>query len=225
MSCPRGRRRTAAPRGLRPSSRGQTQQPLLPKDRPAPGPVDLRPGPPCDNQARWQSNQGTDHTSADRGDRPGASAIDRRPGDGPLDRDRRRGPGRRGGLADHARVPDPLPLPAGCRRAGRPARGRLGRGGRLRRPLERGEGPAPAVARPPAPPRGRAGPGQEHRLRRLRQGRRRQVDHDRQPGRGPARRRASPAEPSTATSTATRSLACSASTASRRSTRSERSSP
>ena len=50
------------------------------------------------------------------------------------------------------------------------------------------KGQPPADARPAAPPRGRAGPGQERRLRRVGQGRRRQVDDDRQPGRRAAGR-------------------------------------
>ena len=61
-------------------------------------------------------------------------------------------------------------------------------------------------------PRGRAGQGQERDLRRLRQGRRRQVDDDRQPRRRAAAPRATRPARSTATSTATRSRACSAST-------------
>ena len=227
------------PQGPGPFTWRAAQQPLLPQiDRPSGRSITFQRGTAAslaDSRASWPrpatiramavptKEQVTQALHG--GDRPGASEVDRRAGDGPLDRDRRAGPGRRHGLADHARVPDPLPLPAGCGRAGRPARGGLGGGGRLRRALKRGEGPASAVAGPPAPPRGRAGPGEEHRLRRLRQGRRRQVDHDRQPGRRPSRRRARPAEPWTATSTATRSPACWASTASPRSTRSERSSP
>ena len=51
----------------------------------------------------------------------------------------RRRPRRRGRLADHARLPDPQPLPAGRRRAGLRARGRHRRRGRLRRAHRRGE--------------------------------------------------------------------------------------
>ena len=72
-------------------------------------------------------------------------------------------------------------------------------------------------------PEGALAAGQERGLRRLRQGRRRQVDDDRQPRRRAAGRGPGQPAPSTATSTATRSRACSASTASPRSTRSARS--
>ena len=62
-------------------------------------------------------------------------------------------------------------------------------GGRLRRPHRRGEGAPAGDARARGrPPRGRARPGQERDLRRLRQGRGRQVDDDRQPRRGARRR-------------------------------------
>ena len=101
----------------------------------------------------------------------------------------RRRPRRGGRLADHRRLPDPLPLRTGGRpaglRAGRRDRGRR----RLRRPLRRGERRPAADARPRQAAAGRAGQGQERDLRLLRQGRRRQVDDDRQPGRGADRRR------------------------------------
>ena len=51
------------------------------------------------------------------------------------------------------------------------------------------KGVAAADPRPRQAAAGRAGPGQKRDLRRLRQGRRRQVDDDRQPGRGADRRR------------------------------------
>ncbi len=59
---------------------------------------------------------------------------------------------------------------------------------RLRRALRRREGRASAQSRPRVVARGRAGPGRERRLHRLRQGRRRQV-HDHRQSRGGARRR------------------------------------
>ena len=68
--------------------------------------------------------------------------------------------------------------------------------------------------------RGRAGPGRERHLRRLGQGRRRQVERHRQPGRGARRRGQARSACSTPTCGATRSRGCSASAASaRRSTR------
>ena len=70
------------------------------------------------------------------------------------------------------------------------ARGRHRGRGRVRRPL-RGRAREPAAVAGPQPAaRGRARPGQERDLRRLRQGRRRQVDDDRQPRRCARRRRA-----------------------------------
>ena len=66
---------------------------------------------------------------------------------------------------------------------------RARRGG-LRRPLRPGEGRPADEARPPRRAAGgRAGPGLQRRLHRLGQGRRRQVDDHRQPGRGADRRR------------------------------------
>ncbi len=76
--------------------------------------------------------------------------------------------------------------------------------------------------------RGRARPGRERDLRRLGQGRRRQVDADRQPRRGAGRRGQAASACSTPTCGATRSRACSASRAARRcrpSARSSRSRP
>ena len=91
---------------------------------------------------------------------------------------------------------DPLALPAGGRTEREPARGSDRGRRRLRRAHARREGTAAAGARSPRrAARGRPGGGQERDLRRLGQGRRRQVDDDRQPrgraaGRGPRVRRA-----------------------------------
>ena len=76
----------------------------------------------------------------------------------------------------------------------RPRRRHPGRR-RVRRALRRGEVRPAAEARPRIAARGRAGARRQRRLRRLGQGRRRQVDDHRQPrrragGRGQARRRA-----------------------------------
>ena len=133
--------------------------------------------------------QGSDNREAPRRDRPRAAPLDRRAGHGALDRGQGERPGRGRRLADHGRLPDPLPFRTGGRPAGLRARRRDRGRGRLRRPLRRGEGRPAADARPRQAARGRAGPGQERDLRRLRQGRRRQVDDDRQPGRGADRRR------------------------------------
>ena len=145
------------------------------------------------------AHQRTGDRGAARRHRPRAAAVDRRPRHGALDRGPRGRQGRGGRLADHGRLPDPQPLPAGGRLERRRARRRDRGRGRLRRPQRRGEGPPAAGARPARrAPRGRPGGGQERDLHRLRQGRRRQVDDDRQPrrraaGRGPrdgcARRR------------------------------------
>ena len=88
-------------------------------------------------------------------------------------------------------------------------------GRRLRRPLRHREGRAAAEARPRLAARGRARPGRQRHLRRLRQGRRGQVDADRQPRRRAGRRRQEGRRSSTPTSGATRSRACSASAAER----------
>ena len=155
-----------------------------------PPPVARRPGSGlCENRANVSSHQRSDNREAARRHRPRAAALDRRAGHGPLDRGQGGRPGRGRRLADHRRLPDPLPLRTGRRPAGLPA-GRRDRGrGRLRRPLRRGERQPPADARPQQAAAGRAGQGQERDLRLLRQGRGRQVDDDRQPGRGADRRR------------------------------------
>ena len=107
---------------------------------------------------------------------------------------------RRHRLADDARLPHPQPLPD-RRRHGRVRPGRrLARRRRLRRPRRPGEGRPAAQARSQRRvARGCAGRGLQRRVRRLGQGRRRQVDHHRQPrrrarrgrqeGRRPRRRR------------------------------------
>ena len=75
---------------------------------------------------------------------------------------------------------------------------------------------APAEeARPRLASRRRAGAGPQRDLRRLGQGRRRQVERHRQPRRGAGRPRASRSASSTPTSGATRSRACSGSAAER----------
>ena len=83
-----------------------------------------RDGRLCENRANGTSHARSDHREAARRHRPRAAALDRRAGHGPLDR----GPGgrpRRGRrLADHRRLPDPLPLRTGRRPAGLPARRR-----------------------------------------------------------------------------------------------------
>ena len=55
---------------------------------------------------------------------PELRQIDRRARHGPLDRDQGRRPRRGRRLADHGRLPDPQPLPAGRRQERRRARGR-----------------------------------------------------------------------------------------------------
>ena len=124
----------------------------------------------------------TGHREAQGGHRPRAAPIDRRAGHGPLGRYLRRGAGRSDRLADDAGLPDPRPLRAGGRQQRLRDRGRdLGRG-RLRRPQPGREIRPPAAAWPQRAARGRPRPGQERDLRRLRQGRSRQVDDDREPG-------------------------------------------
>ena len=143
----------------------------------------------CENGRDGTSDRGSDHREAARGHRPRAAPLDRRAGHGPLDRRPGERPGRRGRLADHRRLPDPLPLRTGGRQTGLRARRRDRGRRRLRRPLRRGERRPAGDARPRQAAAGRAGQGEERDLRRLRQGRRRQVDDDRQPGRGAERRR------------------------------------
>ena len=167
--CPRRGRRKLSPLGRRTA---EAPEPRL-----------------CENRANAPSHQRSDNREAARRHRPRAAALDRRAGHGPLDRDQGGRPGRGRRLADHRRLPDPLPLRTGRRPERLPA-GRRDRGrGRLRRPLRRGERQPPADARPQQAAAGRAGEGEERDLRLLRQGRRRQVDDDRQPGRGADRRR------------------------------------
>ena len=121
--------------------------------------------------------------------RPRAPARHRRARDGPLGRRARERRGRRDGLADDARLPDPQPLPDRRGRGDPQARWRHRRQRQLRRAVRQREGGARAQARPRLAARGRAGPGQERDLRRLGQGRRRQVERDREPGRRAHRRR------------------------------------
>ena len=99
---------------------------------------------------------------------------------------------RRHRLPDHAWLPDQEPLPDRRRQGRHRGRGRHPLQRRLRRPLRPGEGRPAAQARPPRrAARGRARPGPERHLRRLGQGRRRQVLADRQPrGRAGRRRQA-----------------------------------
>ena len=159
-------------------------------------------------------------------DRPRATARHRRARDGSLGRGPRERRGRRDGLADDSRLPDPQPLPDGRRPGGARARRRDRRQRQLRRPLRQREGVARPQARPRLAARGSAGAGGQRDLRRLGQGRRRQVERDRQPRRGAGRRRASAWACSTPMCGATHSRGCSAwapsargSTASARSSR------
>ena len=91
------------------------------------------PKPPDRAFARMRANgtphQGSGHRAAPRRHRPRAAPLDRRARHGPLDRHPGERPGRGDRLADHRRLPDPLPLRTGRRPAGHRAR----RGDRGRR--------------------------------------------------------------------------------------------
>ena len=129
-------------------------------------------------------------------DRPRAASLDRRARHGPLDRGEPERGRRRHRLADDARLPDQGPLPDRRRRHRRQARRRLPRAtststcsarSRRRRSSRSSAAAGPAGRRPRA--------GRERDLHRLGQGRRGQVDADREPrrragGRRPARGRA-----------------------------------
>ena len=121
-------------------------------------------------------------------DRPRAAARHRRARDGPLGRRPRERRGRRDGLADDPRLPDPQPLPDGVAQAVRELEGVTGvnisfdvlsdnEKAALGRKLGRGSLPEGALAQV-----------EQRDLRRLGQGRRRQVERDRQPRRGARRR-------------------------------------
>ena len=134
--------------------------------------------------------QGPDHREAARRDRPRAAPLDRRAGHGPLDRGARRAAGSR------SSSPSPPPAARSAPTSNRRSRKQVselegvtevGVGFDVLSDEEKGD---PAEdARPRQAAAGRAGPGEKRDLRRLRQGRRRQVDDDRQPGRGADRRR------------------------------------
>ncbi|CAA9485834.1 MAG: Mrp protein homolog, partial [uncultured Solirubrobacteraceae bacterium] len=131
--------------------------------------------------------------------RPRAAPLDRRARDGALDRDRRGGDGRRHRLADDRRMPDPQPLRGGRHARGEQRRRRRGRQRGLRRPLRQREVHAAEVARSRLVAGRRARAGRQRPVRRLGQGRCRQVDAHGQPrrradagrqvGRHPRRRR------------------------------------
>ncbi|CAA9516870.1 MAG: putative ATP/GTP-binding protein (mrp protein homolog), partial [uncultured Solirubrobacteraceae bacterium] len=88
-------------------------------------------------------------------------------------------------VPDDPGLPDQEPLPDRGG-AGRPRRGgNQPRERRLRRPVGFREGRPAEAARPQRTSRGRPRQGQERHLRRLRQGRSRQVVADRQPRRRP----------------------------------------
>ena len=142
--------------------------------------------PVCDNEPDAHARTGP--RGAGAGDRSRAAAVDRRAGDGALDRVRRRRAGRRDDLADHA----PAARSAATSRPPSPARSRPWTASptsrSLRRALRLREGRAAEALGPRQPARGGDGPGRQRDLRGLGQGRRGQVHAHHQPGRGAGRR-------------------------------------
>ena len=157
-----------------------------PPDRRAPGSRPSSTPPPAYNHIHAYTRS-SNRLPALR-DRPRAPPRHRRARDGSLRRDPRERRGRRDGLADDARLPDPVAFPNRRGRGGAQARRRHRRQRLLRRPVRQREGGARPQARTQHTSRGRAGAGQKRGLRGLRQGWRRQVERHREPGRGARRR-------------------------------------
>ena len=173
---------------LRPAARGRPVRRLRRPGQARPVRRPLRPpAGACDNGAH--AHERTDPRGAEGRHRSRAAALHRRARDGAVHRHQGRRDRRRDRFADDPRLPDQEPFPDRCRGGGLRRRRREPRQRRLRRPHRPGEGRPAAEARTQRAPRGGARAGVEHHLRRLRQGRRRQVVADRQPRRRAARRR------------------------------------